>query len=326
MDTIRLAIDVESGDFGPDVVIAGILDAKAGSLPPFIPYLCGDKDRIEQIIVNSGGKDSLKDCEIIHCSQRISPDDKRSSAWKQRADSSIIRSITLQKDGVVDASISAGDTAILLGAALFILGRTDGALRPVLAAFLPTARQKPVLMLDVGANLECRTEHLVSFADLGIAYLSKFLGRSDVSVALLNVGTEPSKGTKTIIDADVILKEKYNNYIGYVEGNGVLKGFADIVVCDGFVGNALLKSFETFYILAESVLAKDATLLKKVRDHISVIDPDSYGAVPFLGIQGTVLKAHGGSTSRAIANSIATALSAVQKEAVWPKNMRPKGN
>jgi glycerol-3-phosphate acyltransferase PlsX len=326
MDIIRLAIDVESGDFGPEVVIAGILDAKAGSLPPFIPYLCGNKDRIEQIIVNLGGNDRLKDCEIIHCSERISPDDKRSSAWKQRADSSIIRSITLQRDGVVDASISAGDTAILLGAALFILGRTDGALRPVLAAFLPTAKQKPVLMLDVGANLECRTEHLVSFADLGISYLSKFLGRSDVSAALLNVGTEPTKGTKTVIDANAILREKYSNYIGYVEGNGVLKGFADIVVCDGFVGNALLKSFETFYILAESVLAKDATLLKKVRDHISVIDPDSYGAVPFLGIQGTVLKAHGGSTSRAIANSIATALSAVQKEAVWPKNMRPKGN
>jgi len=326
MDTIRLAIDVESGDFGPDVVVAGILEAKAGSLQPFIPYLCGDKDRIEQIIIGSGGGNLLKDCEIIHCSERISPDDKRTSAWKQRADSSIIRSITLQKDGVVDASISAGDTAILLGAALFVLGRTDGALRPVLAAFLPTARQKPVLMLDVGANLECRTEHLVSFAELGIAYLSKFLGRSDVSVALLNVGTEPSKGTKTIIDANAVLKEKFSNYVGYVEGNGVLKGIADIVVCDGFVGNALLKSFETFYILAESVLAKDATLLKKVRDYISVIDPDSYGAVPFLGIQGTVLKAHGGSTPRAIANSIATALSAVQKEAVWPKNMRPKGN
>lgn len=326
MDTIRLAIDVESGDFGPEVVISGILEAKAGSLIPFVPYLCGNKDRIEQIIVNSGGRDLLRDCEIVHCSERISPDDKRSSAWKQRADSSIIRSITLQKNGIVDASISAGDTAILLGAAHFILGHTDGALRPVLAAFLPTARQKPVLMLDVGANLECRMEHLVSFADLGIAYLSKYLGRSDVSVALLNVGTEQSKGTKTIISANEILKEKYNSYIGYIEGNGVLKGYADIVVCDGFVGNALLKSFETFYILAESVLAKDATLLKKFRDHISVIDPESYGAVPFLGIKGTVLKAHGGSTSRAIANSITTALSAVEKEAVWPKNMRPKGN
>jgi len=327
MEIIRLAIDVESGDFGPEVVIAGVLEAKKGTTHPFIPYLCGDKSGIEQIIKNSAcGKEFFSQCEIVHCPDKILPNDKRSSVWKKRAESSIVRAITLQKDGVVNASISAGDTAILLGAALFILGRSEGVVRPVLAAFLPTIKKKPVLLLDVGANIDCRADHLVSFANSGLAYVKRFIGVSDVTVALLNVGKEKQKGSHVVHDADDVLRKKCKNYIGFIEGNGIFTGDADVVVCDGFVGNALLKSFETFYILAESILGKDQGLLRKIKDHISVIDPDRYGAVPFLGIKGTVLKAHGGSSSRAIANAIATAITAVEKEAVWPNNMRPKGN
>lgn len=327
METIRLAIDVESGDFGPEVIISGVLEAKTVSLCPFIPYLCGDQSRIEQIINDSKvGRSFFKNCEIVHCSDKISPEDKRASVWKKRAESSIIRSITLQKEGAVHASVSAGDTAILLGAALFILGRSDGAIRPALAAFLPTIKKKPVLLLDVGANLDCRAEHLVSFSTLGAGYVSRYCGISHPAIALLNVGKEQIKGTRVVCDAGEVLKKRGNNYIGFIEGNGVLAGDADVVVCDGFVGNALLKAYESFYSLAESMLEKEPKLLMKIKEHISIINPENYGAVPFLGIRGTVLKAHGGSSPRAIANAIITAVTAVNSGAVWLKNVRSKGN
>ena len=326
MNNVRLAIDVESGDFGPDIVISGILEAKRVTKFPFFPYLCGDQSRIEQIIGNlKEGKSLIKECKIVHCSDKISPDDKRASVWKKRAESSIIRSITLQKEGIVDASVSAGDTAILLGAALFILGRCEGVLRPVLAAFLPTIKKKPVLLLDVGANLNCRAEHLVSFANQGTEYVRRFCGIELPAVALLNVGKEQKKGTREVGDAGDVLKKKYSNYIGFVEGNEVVAGDADIVVCDGFVGNALLKGYESFYALAKSMFDSDQKLLQKIKDNISSLDPENYGAVPFLGIKGTVLKAHGGSSPRAIANAIITSITAVNKNAVWSKNVRPKG-
>ncbi len=326
MNNIRLAIDVESGDFGPDVVISGVLEAKRVSKLPFVPFLCGSKSRIEQVIGTlKVGKSLLSECEIVHCSDKISPHDKRASVWKKRAESSIIRCITLQKEGVVDASVSAGDTAILLGAALFILGRCEGALRPALAAFLPTVKKKPVLLLDVGANLNCRAEHLVTFANLGIEYVRRYCGITYPVVALLNVGKEQIKGTRVVCDTDEVLKKKYSHYIGFIEGNEVLAGNADVVVCDGFVGNVLLKGYESFYALAESMLDSDQKLLQKIKNHISALDSENYGAVPFLGIKGTVLKAHGGSSPRAIANAIITSITAVIKDAVWSKNVRPKG-
>jgi len=326
MNKIHLAIDVESGDFGLGVVIPGLLEAIRVSVSPFKSYLCGDQVRIEKFFIDHKIESSLiGDFEIVHCPDTISPDDKRASVWKKRAGSSIIRSIALQKEGVVNASVSAGDTAILLGAALFILGRSEGALRPVLAALLPTIRKKPVLLLDVGANLNCRPEHLVTFAMLGSGYMSRFGGISHPAVALLNVGKEQKKGTRVVGDAGEVLKKKHEQYIGFIEGNEVLSGDADVVVCDGFVGNALLKAYESFYALTESILEKDQKLLMKIKDHMTVLDPDNYGAVPFLGIKGTVLKAHGGSSPRAIANAILTAITAVQKNAVWSKNVRPKG-
>jgi phosphate acyltransferase len=327
MNNINLAIDIESGDFGPDVVISGLLEAKRVSTSPFKPYLCGDQYRIQKIIKDHKFDSSLiGDYEIVHCPDSISPDDKRASVWKKRAGSSIIRSIALQKEGVVDASVSAGDTAILLGAALFILGRSEGALRPALAALLPTVKKKPVLLLDVGANLNCRPEHLVSFGMLGTGYMSHYCGITLPAVALLNVGKEQKKGTRVVCDAGEVLKKRHERYIGFIEGNGVLSGDADVVVCDGFVGNALLKAYESFYVLAESILEKDQKLLVKLKDHMTVLDPENYGAVPFLGIKGTVLKAHGGSSPHAIANAIITAITAVKKDAVWSKNVRPKGN
>ncbi len=316
MNSVRLAIDVESGDFGPQTIISGILEARKLNGSPFKVFICGKRECILQIINENDIKDKLGDYEIVDCSDIVGSGIPRASVWKKQKNASIIRCISLQKENVVDASISAGDTAILMGAALFLLGRSDGALRPALAAFLPTVKRKPVLILDVGANLNCRAEHLVSFAIMGNRYISKLWELNSPAISLLNVGKEAVKGTRIIFEAEKILKDTLPNYTGFIEGNDILAGETDIVVCDGFCGNVLLKACESFHQLARSILGDQMLQDDVYKKKMMVLDPENYGAVPFLGINGTVLKAHGKSSSRAIANAIITAITAVSRSAV----------
>lgn len=325
MEIMRLAIDVESGDFGPQVIIAGILHARQMVHEPLKVYICGKRSAILQVVDSLDAYTQLGDFEIVDCCGVIQKEEQRATVWKRRTNASIVRCITLQKERVVDASISAGDTAILMGAALFILGRGQGVVRPALAAFLPTIKKKPALLLDVGANLNCRTEYLDSFAAMGSRYVSRFFGIQTPKVALLNIGKEAGKGTRIIAEAHQALQKSCEGYIGFVEGNDVLVGDADVVVCDGFCGNVLLKACESLHRLVGSVLEDKVKLSQMFKENMMVLDPENYGAVPFLGIQGTVLKAHGGSSSRAIANAILTAITAVKQNAVW-ETVRPKGN
>jgi len=310
MEKVRIAIDVESGDFGPEVVIQGVLDALRKCQSPFEAVLCGDRLRIEQILEKEKlVAEAFSACiSIEQCLEKVAPFEKRRSrVWKDHTRASIIRCIALQKEGRVDGSVSAGDTAILLGAALFILGRRVEALRPVLAASLPTVKNRPVLVLDVGANLNCRAEHLVSFARLGFEYVKAMSGVESPTVALLNIGKEPVKGTGAICEADTVLREKGGAYIGFIEGDRVLSGDADVVVCDGFAGNVLLKACESFHRLIGSVLGSKPELLTLLQKDMEVLNSENYGAVPFLGIKGIVLKAHGGSSPKAIASAVLVA-------------------
>lgn len=318
MEKIRLAVDVESGDFGCQVMVKGVLDAMRTSESPLQMVLCGNQAAIGRVLSEEGDAATQRFREsitIVHCPERVSVLDRRRVwAWRKRAKASIIRCISLQKEGTVDASISAGDTTILLGAALFILGRRKGAPRPVLAAFLPTMQKKPVLLLDVGANLKCRKEHLAAFAFMGIEYISSLCEKPFPSVALLNVGKEQAKGFASIRDADRLLRKKCPEYTGFIEGDRVLAGDADVVVCDGFAGNALLKTCESINMLIAAVIGSEKPeLLAEIQRCTSVLDPENYGAVPFLGIKGIVLKAHGGSSRKAIASAVQAAVQAVQR-------------
>jgi glycerol-3-phosphate acyltransferase PlsX len=203
---------------------------------------------------------------------------------------------------------------MLIGAALFILGRTEVVSRPVLAAFIPTP-VKPVLIADVGANVNCRAEHLAGFAELGRAYVSRVFGKRDVKTALLNIGTEPSKGPEAVREAAAML-EGSEGYAGFIEGGKVFSGDADVVVCDGFIGNVMLKTCESFYALMAEYMADSRDELKKLTQKIEALNSENYGAVPFLGINGTVLKAHGGSSVRSIKSAVLTAVKAVTSNAV----------
>jgi glycerol-3-phosphate acyltransferase PlsX len=318
MRPVRLAIDVMSGDNGSRVIIDGVLDAQRLAGDPFVAYLCGDEDKIRSLLRESGNPEKSSPGSLIveHCTETVEPGDTPTRVWKTKTDSPIIRAVTLQKQGIVDASVSAGDTGILMSAALFILGRQKGALRPALAAFLPTAGQGQVLLLDVGANLNCRVDH---FGRMGYSYVKKLCNNPTPRLKLLNIGKEPTKGTKVLFEADQILTRCCKGYEGFIEGSGVLRGEADVVVCDGFAGNVLLKACESFYSLARAVLGKEPGLLEKFECAMDgVLNPENYGAVPFLGIKGAVLKAHGSSTSKAIANAICAAITAVRKRALTP--------
>jgi len=314
----RLAIDVMSGDYGSAVIIKGIIEAKRLCKEPFIVHVCGDAKKIHESLNNLGisRKEFGSELVIEHCWENITPQDSPSRVWKNKVNSSIIRCISLQKQGSVNASISAGDTGILMGAAIFILGRLEGVVRPALAVFLPTTRPRPTLLLDVGANLNCRVNHLVTFGLMGFKYFKNFFGIKTPKVALLNIGKEPSKGTNAVIEADKKLRISCKGYMGFVEGSGILLGEADVIVCDGFVGNILLKTCESFHLLAQTVLGQNKKLMEQIFDNMAILNPENYGAVPLVGINGVVLKAHGWSSSYAIANAIATALIAVKKNSV----------
>jgi glycerol-3-phosphate acyltransferase PlsX len=307
---IRLAVDVDSGDFGAEAMVRGVIAARLASPVPFTAYLCGDGARVERVLGELGGGFDRSEFTVEHCPDAIAEEDKRSTVWKNKKGSSIVRCVALQKEGLADASVSAGDTGILIGSALFILGRAEGMPRPALAAFIPTPK-RPVLIMDVGANINCRAEQLAGFARLGCGYVARVRGKERPKAALLNVGTEPHKGPPAVREAAELLKG-FENYIGFIEGNKVFSGEADVVVCDGFIGNVLLKTCESFYALTSDFLADSPDTHKRLAQKIDALNPENYGAVPFLGINGTVLKAHGGSSITSIRNAVLTALKAAE--------------
>lgn len=314
---VRVAIDVSSGDHGAEVILRGFLRAQKSPVP-FYAYLCGDESEIIATLKNLHIDLSQRNRQwsIVHCPQSIglpSP----SKAWKNAAQSSIVRCIMLQKQRKVAASISAGDTAVLMSTALFLLGRSTGISRPALAALLPTVSGRPTLLLDVGANLCCRANHLVDFAISGHNYQRRTLGCVNPSVALLNVGHEETKGTPAVKEAHRILKVRCKGYRGFVEGSTILAGTTDVIVCDGFTGNALLKTYGSMQKLISSVLGNSKKVVSTLAKKMQVLSSEYYGAAPLLGIKGRVFKAHGSSSEIAIANAL---IMIINDATLRPKN------
>jgi len=310
---VRIAIDVASGDYGTGEMVRGVLEARGIWGDAFAPVLCGDRAAIERALAEAGAVHTPDGMRIEHCPDALQPSDIPSRAWKRRQRAAIVRCIALQREGAADASVSAGDTGVLLAGSVFILGRLSGVNRPALAATLPTTSGSPALLLDVGANVDCRAGHLLSFARLGCEYVSRFRGVAAPRVALLNVGAERSKGTRLTAEAHRLIERQCGGYCGYIEGGRVFSGDADVIVCDGFAGNVLLKVCQGMYALTETLLAGSPQVLETVKSRMAVLNSESYGAVPFLGVRGVVLKAHGNSSARAIASAVGTTISAAQR-------------
>lgn len=253
------------------------------------------------------------------------------SAWKsspeavRRKDTSLAVAMQLQKEGELDAVVSAGNTGAVMASALVTMGRLEGIDRPALAMYMPTQNEKGVLVLDVGANAYCKPFNLYEFGVMGSIYSSAILNKENPTVGLLSIGEEKSKGNPVTVESHKILQESNLNFIGNVEGNDVLRGKADVVICDGFVGNVMIKLAESFEGFLAHLLRRQvrSNLLSKMgvfflkytfKKVKKTLDYAEYGGAPLLGVNGVSIICHGSSSPKAIKNAIRVAAGMVRKK------------
>lgn len=305
---MRIAVDAMGGDRAPEVVVQGVVEALKTSNEPLEIYLTGDEEIIKSCLPD------IRNVKIIDAPEVVGADESPASALRKKMNSSIGVAIGLQKEREVDAFVSAGNTGAIMAFSLFALGRLEGVMRPSLASFFPTLRGY-IIVLDVGANTDCKPINLLQFAVMGSIYVQNVLGKSNPKVALLNIGEEPTKGNELTQKTYPILQKSGLNFIGNIEGRDILTGEADVIVCDGFVGNVILKFTESLkdllinylglYMRKEPKVKMGASLLSPfLEDFKSKLNYEEYGGAPLLGINGITIVCHGNSSSRAIRNAI----------------------
>lgn len=317
---MRLAVDVMGGDHGCGVVVDGVGRALSSGLDIASIHLVGDEVEIHQALKQSGLRDSR--LHVVHASEVLTMDDKPAVALRRKKDCSIARAVELVHHKKADAIISLGNTGGIFAAATFKLGRIEGVDRGAIATVIPTPEHEFVL-LDAGANIECKPINLLHYAVMGSVYSREVLGYQNPRVGILSIGTEESKGNDLTLAAYKLCQQVNLNFIGNVEGHDLFHDRVDVVVCDGFVGNIVLKTCESLatsmfsFIKMElmksykrqlgALLAKNAFRAIKRR-----MDPELHGGAPMLGFNGMVMKAHGSARERAIASAIRTATETVK--------------
>ncbi len=300
------------GDRGPEIVARAAVEAAKSDPSNLTMVIVGDGQRLESILGDIASVPA--NVEIVHASETVGMSEAPALAIRKKKDSSIAVALGLMKDRSVDGIVSAGNTGAMVGGSLVTLGRLHGVTRPGLAMFYPT-KSGWVVVLDIGANSTCVPQNLYQFGIMGSIFAECHLDVSNPRVGLLNIGEESSKGTEIVKEAYQLLKHGNLNFVGNVEGGDVFGGGVDVVVCDGFVGNILLKFGEsivgiTTNLLREeikrSLLAKlGAVLMKRVFSTFrSRLDYAEFGGAPLLGINGVIIICHGKSSVRAIRNGI----------------------
>lgn len=314
---MRIAVDAMGGDHAPEEIIKGSLLA-AEANPKVQLILVGQEERLRSILANS----SLRNVSIHGASEVIEMDEHPANAVRKKKDSSIVVATKLVKQGDADAVVSAGSTGAQMAAALLGLGRIKGIERPAIATVLPTP-EGGKLILDVGANMDATAEQLCQFALMGSIYAKKILGITNPSVGLLNVGSEEGKGNELTQKAYPLLKASTLNFMGNVEGRDVPYGRADVVVCDGFAGNILLKTLEglagvLFQQIKERITSNmvrklGALAIKPgLKEIAQMMDYAEYGGAPLLGVNGISIICHGSSKAKAIMNAVRVATECVE--------------
>ena len=319
---ITLAIDAMSGDHGLAVAVQACLDVLAEQ-PDLRLILTGDEAALRKSLRGHRYQDDGR-IEIQACSEVVAMDESPSKALRNKKDSSMRVAINLVKTGRAQAAVSAGNTGALMAIARFVLKTLPGIDRPAIISPLP-AIGGVTHVLDLGANADCSAEQLMQFAVMGSALVTALHGTERPRVALLNIGEEEIKGNDTIKAASALLAASPLNYVGYLEGDGIFLHPADVVVCDGFVGNVALKAGEgvaklIMHFMREeftrTLPAKLVALVARsvLRALAKRMDPRLYNGASFLGLQGTVIKSHGGADALAFANAIKVALREVEKD------------
>ena len=321
---MRIAVDVMGGDHGCGVIIAGVKRAleENASLGLSVIYLVGHKEEIHAALPPRGFRDHR--IRVIHASEVVEMSDKPVVALRKKRDSSIARAAELVSEGKADALISLGNTGGIFAAGTFIVGRVPGVDRGCIATVIPRQESEFVL-LDAGANVECKPHHLAQFAVMGNVYSREVLKRKHPRVGILSIGTEDSKGNELTLEAFKLCKKLDLNFIGNVEGHDLFKDHVDVVVCDGFVGNIVLKSIESLAVAMFSMLRRElmGSTQRKLGAYLAKgafqairrrMDPEVYGGAPLLGFNGVVFKAHGSARERAVASAIRVTANAVKTQ------------
>ena len=331
---IRIALDAMGGDYAPEQIVVGGVEAAVG-VPDVKILLVGQMAPI-QAELEKLPKDLKRSAqaaiekgllEIVHAPDVAEMDESPVEAVKKKKDCSINVAMRLVKEGRADVFVSAGNSGAVATSAILNLGRIPGVKRPAIATVLPTRiPRRPILVLDAGANMDCHPEWLVQFAIMGNAYSKAVLHRTTPTVGLVSIGTEDCKGNEMTKETFPLLKEtKDINFVGNIEGKDLYKGHIDVAVCDGFVGNVVLKTTESIAKAISYWLKREcfrgplrifgALLLKGAfRSMKNQLDPEIYGGAPLLGVPGAVIITHGSSSHKAIYYAVKAGVAAATND------------
>ncbi len=320
--TIRIGIDAMGGDHAPEAVVKGAVEALSMISADLV--LIGMEDQIKAQLASL--KYDANRLIIHHASEVIENEDKPVRAIKSKKDASMVVGFEMLKNGQIDALLSAGNTGALLAGGLLKVGRIKGLDRPALCLPYPTSKGFSVL-IDAGSNADCKPHNLYEFAVMGTIYARDVLGIENPTVGIANIGIEEGKGNILVVDAYPILKASDLNFIGNIEARDIPDGVCDVIVCDGFTGNIILKLSEgvasSFSGMLKAQLMKTkknmllGLLLKGVFTELKKkMDYTEYGGAPFLGTEGLIVKAHGSSNAKAIKNAIRYAEVCVKSQVV----------
>lgn len=318
---IIVAVDAMGGDNAPEEIIKGAVNA-ANCFPVTI-ILVGQENVLKEVLAKHNYDD--KKIQIVHASEVITTEEAPTTAIRRKKDSSIVVGLNLVKEKKAHAFVSAGSTGALLTGALFIVGRIKGVERPVLGTCLPT-KKGFTFLVDSGANVDCKAKYLEQFAKMSSVYIENMFGIQKPKVGIVNIGAEKEKGNSLTKEAYELLENADINFIGNIEPRDIPSGDADIIVCDGFVGNTILKLSEGLSMTLLGIIKNEITqgayklaalALKKPFQNIKQrFDADEVGGAPFLGLQSLVVKAHGSSNAKAIQNAIKQCIHFVEADVV----------
>ncbi|MBW3660148.1 MAG: phosphate acyltransferase PlsX [Gemmatimonadetes bacterium] len=310
---MTIAVDAMGGDHAPETPVRGAIAALREAGSDLEILLVGDESRVRPLI----GRGFGSGLRLVHAPQVVGMDEPPVAAVRSKRESSIRVGLELQKSGKAHAFVSAGNTGAVMAAALATLGRVETISRPAIVTVWPT-RREPCLVLDVGANVDARPRHLLQFGLMGHLYAREILGRERPKVGLLSIGEEPTKGNELTVAAHALLAGSRLEFVGNVEGRDVLEGSVDVVVCDGFVGNILLKFGESMIDFFTDAIREAVDRSLRSRMGAALMEPAfaslerrldyaEHGGAPLLGIDGVVIIGHGGSSVKAMGNAIRVA-------------------
>lgn len=310
---MRIAIDAMGGDFAPRQNVSGAISAARRSKGRLEIVLVGDKVQIQNELSRHFRIQDLP-LSIHHASEKVEMDESPANALKQKKDASISVAMQLHKEGKVDAVVSAGNTGAALASALFQLRKIRGVNRPAIGSLLPNGRSA-TLLIDAGTNVDCKPHQLLEFGIMGSIYMHQMFSIANPRVGLINIGSEKGKGNEQVQATYELLEQSNLNFIGNIEGGDILRDKVDVAVCDGFVGNVILKFAESFNQVFSSNLRRrigkrlqyliGAYLLRPAFRRLKrTFDYAEYGGVPLLGVNGVVIICHGSSSPKAIRNAV----------------------